>query len=121
LHTSVGYGSFPLAMASFVLIESRNPFETSGGCHIYDLAESLARANNRVTVFLVQDGVLAARAGEHTFWFAQLTKAGVVVLADDASVRQRGLIATGLSRSVRTAPRHVVADHIAAGAKALWH
>ena len=54
-------------MAKFLLIESHDPFATDDGGRFCGLAASLARAANQVTLFLTQAGVLAARAGEHTF------------------------------------------------------
>jgi len=108
-------------MASYLLIESRDPFETNDVRYFYDLAASLARAENRVTLFLVQNGVLAARAGEHTFWFAELAKAGVEILADGFSLRERGLPEGRLTPVVKPAPLDVVIDRLAEGRKALWH
>ncbi len=66
-------------MAKYLLVESRDPFATDDVRYFYDLAASLARAANRVTLYLTHDGVLAARAGQHTFWFAALARVGVEV------------------------------------------
>ena len=49
-------------MASNIFIESRDPFEFRT-VFCTDLAR-LADAGNHVTIFLVQTGVLAARAGD---------------------------------------------------------
>jgi sulfur transfer complex TusBCD TusB component (DsrH family) len=84
-------------MSSYLFIESGDPFEHVDGRSNYDLATSLARARNRVTLLLVENGVLAARTGEHTFWFAELIRAGVEVLADDDSLRARGISETSLT------------------------
>ena len=50
-------------MPSYVLIESRDPFDTNDTRFCSDLAQELAAAKNHVTLFLVQNGVLPARAG----------------------------------------------------------
>ena len=54
-----------------------------------------------MTLFLTQAGVLAARAGEHTFWFAALARQGVEVLADERSLRERGIAGAQLSPGVK--------------------
>jgi hypothetical protein len=108
-------------MSSYLLIESRDPFESNDVRYFFDLAASLARAENRVTLFLVQNGVLAARAGEHTFWFAELAKAGVEILADDFSLRERGIAGPRLTSAVQPAEITAVIDRLGEGRKTLWH
>ena len=48
-------------MAQYLLIESRDPFESNEVGYYYDLAKGLVEGGNQVTVFLVQNGVLPAR------------------------------------------------------------
>ena len=48
-------------MARYLLIESRDGFEWNEVPYFYDLAYGLAREGHDVTLFLVQNGVLAAR------------------------------------------------------------
>ena len=48
-------------MAEYVLIESRDPFESNDVGYYYDLARGLVESGNQVTLFLAQNGVLAAR------------------------------------------------------------
>src|SRR4029450_6336607 len=46
------------AMADYLLIESRDPFESNDVGYYCDLARGLVEAGNQVTLFLVQNGVL---------------------------------------------------------------
>ena len=48
-------------MAGYLLIESRDPFESNDVGYYYELAGGLVEAGNQVTLFLVQNAVLAAR------------------------------------------------------------
>ena len=48
-------------MADYVLIESRDPFEYNDTTYMYQMAGDLAANGNRVTVYLVQNGVFCAR------------------------------------------------------------
>ena len=108
-------------MAKYLLIESRDPFENNAVARQYDLAASLVEEGNAVTLFLVQNGVLPARAGKHSGLLTRTAKAGVEVLADDFSLRERGIPASRLADGVKPAPLSVVIDQLAEGRKALWH
>lgn len=108
-------------MAQYLLIESRDPFESADVGYFYDLAGALAQAGHAVSLFLVQNGVLPARPGRHGAALTRLAAAKVRVLADAFSLRERGIAAESLAPGVRPAPLDVVIDGLAAGAKALWH
>ena len=108
-------------MANYLLIESRDPFESVVVPRQYDLAASLAKAGNAVTLFLVQNGVLPTRPCIHSKLLTAASKAGVQVLADEFSLRERGIAAGKLAEGVRSADLSVVIDQLAEGRKALWH
>ncbi len=108
-------------MAQYILISSRDPFETNDAAGYYDLASGLAAEGNEVTLFLVQNGVLPARSGAKGDGLAKVAKAGVTVLADDFSLRERGIKDGQLASGVKAAPLDTVIDQMAAGAKAMWH
>jgi sulfur relay (sulfurtransferase) complex TusBCD TusD component (DsrE family) len=108
-------------MAAYLLIESRDPFDSNDVAAYYRLASDLVAAGNRVTLFLVQNGVLPARAGARAEGIAAAAGAGVDVLADEFSLRERGIRPERLVASVRPAPLEVVVDQLASGAKVLWH
>ena len=46
---------------------------------------------------------------------------GVEVLADEFSLRERGIAAGKLTEGVRAAPLAMVVDQLAEGRKAIWH
>ena len=50
-----------ITMAKYLLIESRDPFDSNDVANYYNLASGLAAAGNDVTLFLVQNGVFPAR------------------------------------------------------------
>ena len=108
-------------MAKYLLVESHDPFENDDVRNFYDLATSLARAANRVTLYLTHNGVRAARAGEHTFWFAALARVGVEVLADGRSLRERGMAADHLSPGVRPTSVEALVNRLAEGRRTIWH
>src|SRR3954452_24592458 len=108
-------------MPKFLLVESRDPFETDDVHYFYDRAAALARAANRVTLFLTDNGALAARAGQHTFWFAALARVGVEVLADGQSLDERGIAVDRLSPGVTPTAIGTGLDRLAEGRTTLWH
>ena len=106
-------------MAQYLLIESRDPFESNDVGYYYDLAKGLVEGGNEVTLFLAQNGVLSARPSAHSAALGALSQSGVTVLADDFSLQERGI--TKLAEGVAAASIDVVVDHLAAGHKTLWH
>ena len=105
-------------MAGYLIIESRDPFGSTGVSQTWDLASDLRAAGHDVTLFLVENGVLAARNQDR---LDALADAGVEVLADDFALRERGLDADRLVAGVRPSPLAVVNDRLAEGRKALWN
>jgi predicted peroxiredoxin len=108
-------------MSRYVLIESRDPFDSSDTRFCGELAQQLAAAKNDVTLFLVQNGVLPARPGARSADLAQLAGSGVRVLADSFSLRERGIDERRLASGVAAASLATVLDALAEGAKVIWH
>jgi hypothetical protein len=106
----------------YVFIETRDPFDSTDTGFVADTAASLRERGRPVTVFLVQNGVLATRAGARGSHVRRLAEAGVEVLADDFSLRERGIEAGELSAGVRPAPIDALVDlMIRPGTKTVWH
>jgi predicted peroxiredoxin len=108
-------------MAKYLLIESRDPFDNNVVARQYDLAINLVREGNEVTLFLVQNGVLPARPGMHSALLTSTARFGVEVLADDFSLRERGIADNRLAEGVKAAPLTTVIDQLAEGRKTIWH
>lgn len=108
-------------MSKYLLIESRDPFDSRDAVRYAELAAGLAREGHAVTLFLVQNGVLTARGGARTESLAAALKSGVEVLADEFSLRERGIAAGRLAAGIKPAALDVVIDQLAEGRKALWH
>ena len=108
-------------MSRYLLIESRDPFDSNDTGFCRDLAQQLVAANNEVTLFLVQNGVLPARSGVRSGDLTKLAGAGVRVLADSFSLKERGIDEKGLAPGISPAALDVVLDALAEGAKVIWH
>jgi hypothetical protein len=108
----------------YVFIESRDPFDGTGGDvgFVARTATALRARGRPVTVFLVQNAVLATRAGARASLVGRLAEAGVSVLADDFSLRERGIAQGELAPGVTPAPIETLVDLIARpDAKPVWH
>ncbi len=108
-------------MAEYVLIESRDPYEFANVGAYYRLAASLAQAGNKVTLFLVQNGVLPARIGAKDGGLREAAKSGVTVLADEFSLRERAIGREAILSEVKPTSLEFVVDRLEAGAKTMWH
>src|SRR5215469_14995420 len=106
-------------MAEYLLIESRDPFESNDVGYYCELARGLVEAGNQVTLFLIQNAVLAVRPSAQTPKLRALVGSGVKILADDFALKGRGI--AKLLDGVQTAPIDIVVDHLEAGHKIIWH
>jgi hypothetical protein len=102
------------------LIESRDPFSTQAVLGHAELAIGLRRAGSAVALFLVQNGVLPCRAGADGEALHEALAAGVEVLADDFSLRERGIGEKDIARGVKPASIVVVVERLAQSWKVLF-
>ena len=107
-------------MTAYVFIESRDPFESGDTTFVEQTAIAVKERGHAVTVFLVQNGVLAARknAGK----LSRLAEAGVTLIADDLSLRERGIQREELAAGIREAGIGSLVDALVnPNTKAIWH
>ena len=105
----------------FLLIASGDPLASGRAADSSALALRLAGSGKRVGVFLVQNGVVPARAGAK--WDAReaLVRAGVSIQADAFSLRERGVgpdaLAEGIEASDNLTP---ILDALGSGTRVLF-
>jgi sulfur relay (sulfurtransferase) complex TusBCD TusD component (DsrE family) len=117
----LGSGGKEARMPSYLFIAEGDPLDSMATQRALDLAGSLAHAGERVTVFFVQNGVLAARAGnESNLTLAALQAAGVELLADTFALLERGITGRRLAAGVRTASLDAIVDGLVEGRRVLW-
>src|SRR5262245_5943555 len=107
-------------MPSYLLIESRDPFSTQAVSGHVELAVALRRAGSAVALYLVQNGVLPCRAGADGDALHEALAAGVEVLADDFSLRERGIGEGELARGVKTAAISTVVERLGESWKVMF-
>ncbi|HET7876581.1 MAG TPA: DsrE family protein [Methylomirabilota bacterium] len=109
-------------MSRYLLIESKGPLD--GGQHSFELGSQLRDLQHQVTIYLVQDGVFAARkqfeAGQDLL--GQARARNLTVLADEVSLRQRGLNRDRLASEVKVSGMDELTDLLMERSdKAIWH
>ncbi|MFL6208700.1 MAG: DsrE family protein [Pyrinomonadaceae bacterium] len=109
-------------MTNYLFIESRDPFESLDVRFVAETATALKERGHAVTVFLVQNGVLATRRDARASYLAQLAESGVTLWADDFSLAERGIQPAELHASVQPSSIEMLVDALAQeNTKAIWH
>jgi sulfur relay (sulfurtransferase) complex TusBCD TusD component (DsrE family) len=108
-------------MAKYTLIESRDPWDSADSQNFLNLALSLKKNGDTVTLFLVQNAVLAARKSAKSAQLTAIASEGVEILADTFSLRERGVEEGRLASGIKPAEIGVVVDHMVEGRKTIFH
>ena len=109
-------------MSKYIFIETRDPFESRDTRFVSETAFSLRERGNEVTVFLVQNGVLAVRANALGSHLPELARRGIRLLADDFSLSERGIQTGVLSGGVQVSSIDALVEMLArSDTKVIWH
>lgn len=109
-------------MSEYFFIATKDPVNSADTPRLFEQAASLARSGASVAVYLVQNGVLGARAlPDPAIRFAH--ENGVRILADDFSLRERGIAADEVQAFVEPVGMDALIGQVLAGAapKVIWH
>lgn len=107
-------------MSKYLLIESRDPFETREVANNYQLAADLANKGFDTTLFLVQNGVMPVRKGALRNGIHKLLESGVKVICDEFSLHERGIYSDTMAEGVEIGPLDIVVEHLTNNSKILW-
>lgn len=108
-------------MAKYLLIESRDPFDSADSQYFPDLVLGISARGNEATLFLVQNGVLPVRKGaKHNETISKLIQSKVRVLADGFSLRERAI--SNLLDGVEVSDMDQFVELLLEpGTKTIWH
>jgi sulfur relay protein TusB/DsrH len=109
-------------MAKYVLVETKNPID--GGRWAFELGQQLRDLQHDVTIYLLQDGVFAARRNFKTgeALVADASRRGVRLMADEVSLRQRGVVGDRVAKDVEVREISDLVDLMMERSdKAIWH
>ena len=109
-------------MSNYIFIETRDRFESRDVRFVEENALALKLRGHHVTIFFIQNGVLATRKTCSSHEFTRLSDAGVILLADDFSLTERGITPEELTDGVQPAPiQQLVTSLVQENTKAMWH
>lgn len=78
-------------MTSLLLVLSKDPYTTETPDLVLDIGINAKEKGNEVALYLVEDGVTAARNGEFGKKLTAAHKKGIKIYADDKAVLSRSL------------------------------
>jgi hypothetical protein len=108
-------------MGKYLLIESRDPFDSSDSDYFHELVEGLSKRGNDVVLFLIQNGVLPVRKGsKYNGVLSKLIQGKVKVMADRFSLKERAIRTPVGGVEVADVER-LVDLLLEPGTKAIWH
>lgn len=105
---------------NYLVLVSEDPLDSLSMKRTTDLALQLKDRGNTVSLFLLQNGVLAARARSAADPLMRLLAASVPISADEFSLRERGIEANELREGVTMAPIDLIVQRLAGGWHTLW-
>ena len=109
-------------MSRYLFIESRDAFESRDNRFVEETAVALQQRGHDVTIFLLQNGVLSARRNGNENYLGRLAGAGVTMMADDFSLRERGIQPAELTAGIRQSNIEALVDALVEeNTKAIWH
>ncbi len=108
-------------MSKYVLVESRDVFSSAEVTGTVNMAVDLRKQGYRVTLFLSNKGLPEDDCSAFSERLREVSHAGVVVLADEQTLQERGLSAKKMPSHIKTASMKFVAEHLADGDIIIWH
>jgi sulfur relay protein TusB/DsrH len=78
-------------MTNLLLVLSKDPYTTETPDLVLDIGLSAKEKGNDVSLYLIEDGITAARQSEFGNKLAEAQKNGIKVYADDKAVLSRAL------------------------------
>lgn len=108
-------------MSRYFFIQSQDIFTEVRTNAQFNLAKSLAKKGNSVSILLVQNGVVAARKGARSAQMDALLNDSVTVLADNFSLEQREIGINNLKPNIKVSTINVVIDALLNGDKVIWN
>jgi predicted peroxiredoxin len=109
-------------MRHYVFLETRDPFELRDGDFVRSSVQELKNNGSKITVYLVQNAVLASRKNSRTSYLSQLHEAGAKILVDDFSLKERSIANDEIHSFLDVATFDQLVDLLMEpNTKAIWH
>lgn len=109
-------------MEQYLLIESRDHFESSEANYFYRLAIDLKNQKNDVKLFFLQNAVFSLRKNTiYSEKISQIVSLDIPIYVDDFSMRERGMFQENLSHIMIISSLEFILDEMLNNTKVIWH
>ena len=110
-------------LSQYLFIESRDPFDHIDVREHYNFIQDLAKDGNKISVFLVQNGVGPCRKEAQSQEFLECIRSpNIEILADSLSLQERGMGGDDIHNEIRIATMDECTKILMSeGCKAIWH
>ncbi len=106
-------------MTNLLMVLSKDPYTTETPDLVLDIGLNAKEKGNDVTLYLIEDGVTAARKSEFGNKLAAANKKGIKIYADDKAVLSRSLT-NKLTGSVEIKEIGTLLDYIMDYDRVVW-
>ncbi len=108
-------------MDSYLLIETRDHFESLGVQQTYQMAVNLKDKNNEVKLFILHNAVFSFRKNIEIYEPIQnLLKKDIPIFIDEFSVRERGITQKNLRDEIVISSLDTIIEHLIHKCKVIW-
>ena len=108
-------------MARYLFIESTDPLSNYEDIEWYRYISALSESGHHVSIYYVNEGVTATRAGARTNLPFSMIASGVNLFADEWSIRERGMTDSLLIDGIEITSTFLIVDALASGDHVVWH
>jgi predicted peroxiredoxin len=110
-------------MSKYLMIESRDPFESRESEYFLEMVGRIAETGDQVTLFFIQNGVLALRKGSlFTGKVRELANRNVRIHADLFSLEERAIQEKDRIEQMKLSNlEEILALLFEPGTKTIWH
>ncbi|WGL60012.1 DsrE family protein [Pigmentibacter sp. JX0631] len=109
-------------MNSYLLIETRDHFESLRVNHSYQLAVDLKEKKNEVKLFILQNAVFSFRNNINIYDpIENIIKKDIPIFIDEFSIKERGIDRNNLRKEIVISSMDVILDHLVNKTKVIWH
>ncbi len=109
-------------MEQYLLIESRDHFESNAVNYFYDLSMDLKKQKNDVKLFFLQNAVFSLRKNlPNSEKISNIISLDIPIFVDKFSLNERGIFQENLRYGVVISSLEIIIEYMLNHAKVIWH
>ncbi len=109
-------------MEQYLLIESRDHFESNEVNYFYNLSMDLKKQKNDVKLFFLQNAVFSLRKNiPNSENISNIISLDIPILADEFSLKERGIFQENLRHGIIISTLDIIIEYMLNHVKVIWH